>query len=461
MVNLLRRFRMRKITTDDELKMLTDYMAKDLPKKKRERYAELRKKELDERMASNSEINRVFSVESDRIDVLVSEGYSRESINDYKLRIQSICDCRGGPYWVDDENTKLAELRNIDFNVFYDYMRGRIFGHDDALKTACYYVWDYLRAIASPGYVHRNNFIIAGISGSGKTEFMRSLSEFMSQHFPLLHLTVSRVDTSSITEAGYRGVDFNNLIGSTYKDISGVNIIFLDEFDKKLIPSYSSHGVNTSDAIQNNMLVAIEGSKICFKENLINTSNTLFIGLGTFDSVRHKKTVHSCAIGYNTNDVDIDYDSKYWNDITLTDIMDQGAKDELLGRFTDVVNFGALDDRTLVEILHRHVRENYEDNPSSIISKIFIGEKAENQLLLTARNSHRGAREMKYSFDKAMRDIMINVAHDFGNVKSNSIVVKMNDLHDISVESVESVENVESNEIDVVIDNTENETVCE
>lgn len=66
----------------------------------------------------------------------------------------------------------------------------------------------------------------------------------------------------------------------------GTGIVFLDEFDKKLLPSYSSQGENINAAVQSQLLTMIEGRIIRINRYEIDTNKTMFVGLGSFDEYR-------------------------------------------------------------------------------------------------------------------------------------------------------------------------------
>ena len=76
-------------------------------------------------------------------------------------------------------------------------------------------------------------------------------------------------------------------------------ICFLDEFDKKLTPSYSAHGNNTTAETQSNLHTIVEGSRITNnKGRTIDSSRLMFIGMGSFNLFRSTKSKTPHKIGF-------------------------------------------------------------------------------------------------------------------------------------------------------------------
>ena len=308
-------------------------------------------------------------------------------------------------------------LGDIDFNDFYGYVRSRVIGHDEAIRTACYYIWYYLKSLSVKGAnIKRDNFIISGGSGCGKTEFMRAVKDYISENFKDVKVPVTKIDSSIITQSGYKGVNFEKMLYQAlfvHTGATGVGIVFLDEFDKKLIPAHDSTGDDTNAAVQNNLLTALEGADTLVISDIhetpltVNTRNTLFIALGTFDSVRSKHEIAAKSeIGFTSSQGD-PY-SAYWKDITQADIIEHGATEELLGRFSGIVNFKPLNDMALKKILHKYVDEKYLNATFKIAPKIHISRKAEDELIEYAKGK-RGVRDMFSKLDDMIRPVLIDI----------------------------------------------------
>lgn len=344
----------------------------------------------------------------------------------------------------------MESVERIRFCDIYDYFRERIIGHDDALKKACYYVWCYIKSLIyevdDADEVVRNNFIIAGCSGCGKTEFMRVLSKYVEEHVDGDLLSVSRIDASTISESGWRGNNFEDMIFATLSKRSGnsgIGIIFLDELDKKLMPSYYN-GRNISAAIQSNMLTAIEGSKdvMCRTEGLnlsVDTRRTLFIGLGTFDYIRNKHVATGKPVGFSDINMDDAFDRDYWKNVTIDDVIEQGASDEFVGRFSDIINFCPLDKKSLIRIVKSHIDHHYNHCASRqrVIHKISYSNEFLDEVAQISLKSKRGAREMIHKLDDYLSTIYMNILDNNPNCiykfTNEEINVYINSFDDFKV----------------------------
>lgn len=205
----------------------------------------------------------------------------------------------------------------------------------------------------------KNNMIIAGPSGSGKTETYRIIEKVLSREIGE-QLPVIRLDLSMLTQEGFSGMDnrefFKPLIE---KSCNGIAIVVLDEMDKKMIPSYTNSHENVNQKIQSQILTIIEGIELSGEKdgpsNSVDTNNTLFIGAGTFESIRQKRETTSNVIGFNreADNTEIDYN----DGITMEDIVAIGSLNELVGRFSTVVNFRLLSREDIKTLLKRYADE--------------------------------------------------------------------------------------------------------
>lgn len=250
---------------------------------------------------------------------------------------------------------KKNAYKNFDKEV-----RSRILGQPDVAMIT-YNVFLWLKNIAYNKKI-KNNMIVAGPSGSGKTETYRVIEEILSREIGE-RLPVIRLDLSMLTTEGFQGMDnrefFRPLIE---KSCNGIAIVVLDEMDKKMIPNYSSSNDNVNQNVQSQILTIIEGIELSSEKdkpsNSVDTNNTLFIGAGTFEYLRKKRETVTNTIGFNReeNNSEIDYN----DGITMEDIVSIGAINELIGRFTTVVNFRLLS-RDDINILVKRYADEYSE----------------------------------------------------------------------------------------------------
>lgn len=248
-----------------------------------------------------------------------------------------------------------AWIARTDFNEFRDEISKTVIGQNNLLLVLLS-VYLYLRNIAEDRQINKNNILLCGPSGCGKTETVRALKNYFKQHIPLL--TISLRDTSKITSEGYSGMNTSYIV-QEFRRIgsNGIGIVFLDEFDKRIIPDMN-HGENVNAAIQAQLLTAVEG---CMLDG-VDTSKTMFIGMGSFDHVRETKAKaekHRFGLG-----IEGDSDSAVAHcdmNITREDMIEMGGLYELIGRFSCVVNYGSLSEEAIDKIVDLRLKEISEE----------------------------------------------------------------------------------------------------
>lgn len=170
-----------------------------------------------------------------------------------------IAECRNMP--IDRRTAK--QLKTFTPEKMLRYCEHRIQGQGKELKKAVYAVYKYLQSVAKGEPFYADNWMLIGISGSGKTEFFRAIRDF----FKLYDIPVSvvQIDLSNVTETGFKGAEPNSIPQRVIEEnpnTRGVGICFLDEADKKCVASYGSNNVNVNAAVQANLLTMIEGTFI-------------------------------------------------------------------------------------------------------------------------------------------------------------------------------------------------------
>ena len=277
-----------------------------------------------------------------------------------------------------------AWLKNVSFAEFKEEIEERVIGQPD-LVVVLAQVRNYIEAIGY-GRPINHNIIIAAPSGSGKTETYRALRTYFEEYIPLL--VVSIVDISQITAAGFRGAEPYEIVRDFFRrrDPNPYGLCFLDELDKKLLPSYSAHGNDTNAETQSNLLTIIEGSTVSDRQGkCVDTSRIMFVGMGSFDKFRDDQTLEANQIGFGAKEKEKDP----FCHITKEDMVKSGALHELIGRFPIVVNYDSLSEdniRKVIEKIAFSISETFGCD-------LDIGEKYETYLLEHAA-SRFGCREI-------------------------------------------------------------------
>lgn len=247
--------------------------------------------------------------------------------------------------WEDDLNLSnvIRQIRNwlekTSYKEFLKVLTDRVVGQE-AVKIVAANVYNYLNCVAY-GKTHNNNVLLAAPSGCGKTETYRALKEYFVSQIP--QLVIYQVDMTSITEEGYKGRDTNDVVRPLleHAEDNGVGIVFMDEFDKKLLPSYTGSGQNVNLAVQSQILTLIEGREVSDekKNKKIYSGNTMFVGLGAYAWARDKGSEGTKRVGFGqVNEKGQDH----YRDVTREDMIETGASYELIGRFMTVINYHKL-----------------------------------------------------------------------------------------------------------------------
>lgn len=193
-------------------------------------------------------------------------------------------------------------------------------------KTASFFYYHCLRCLYPE--LPSRPLLIAGASGSGKTEVFRVLKRLFGSV-----VNIQIVDASNLSLEGWAG---SRKITHILKSVSSDTIVVWDEFDKLTHPKIGSNGLNVSTELQAEFLKLIEEPKYVVSEkdgNIINNLGTVFVG--AFLSIQEEK--NRCAnnsIGFTSQKTE---QPKY-EEITKDDLFEYGVIGELLGRIAILCN---------------------------------------------------------------------------------------------------------------------------
>lgn len=251
---------------------------------------------------------------------------------------------------------KVAEaLQNITPADMLAYFTSRLIGQHLETKKIVYTFYEYLRNIANDKPFTVPSWILTAPSGCGKTEVFRILRDFFKEY--KIPIPVVQIDLSHYTETGYKGKDATDIlkyIVEANNKTDGTAICFLDEADKKFVPSIGS-GTDGNAAFQASLLTIVEGVEQAVEvgsdktEYTINTNKTMFIFMGAFQNIRDRKQEKfesRSTIGFGANIEKIERTNKvddcFYEEITLDDMLEIGLLEELAGRIEQVINLKKL-----------------------------------------------------------------------------------------------------------------------
>lgn len=261
-----------------------------------------------------------------------------------------------------------ATLQRITPADMLAYFESRLIGQKAETKKIVFLFYEFFCCAAQGEDFTAPNWILTAPSGCGKTEVYRILRDFCKEHG--IPIPVVQVDLSLFTEAGFKGKEITEIIRQIVeanKKTDGTAICFLDEADKKFVPSISGSGNDGNASFQANLLTLVEGSmqtaEIDSDTYTIDTGKTMFVFMGAFQNVRDKKQKKQEAratIGFGASmerksHTDCAADC-FYDDITLNEMLETGMLEELAGRVEQVINLHKLTKTDMLHLLEEKVK---------------------------------------------------------------------------------------------------------
>lgn len=339
----------------------------------------------------------------------------------------------------DAESILLRETLNDDFaREMLNYVLSRIKGQDNEIRRAVYIVYEYLKSIASGKPMHSVSWIITAPSGSGKTEFYRSIRDFFkAKKRPV---PVIQYDMSRITETGFKGAESSEILKLAYNvnGTSGYAIFFLDEADKRFIPSYSGNGQDMNRAVQAELLTMVEGTIRSIDENepsmTFDTNKTMFVFMGAFQDLRERKAVRtavrSTPIGFtdgseNASPESGQYVDHFYSDLFIEDMIEYGMLEELAGRITRVVNFHLIEESEMRKLIKLKAEEISKE--AGVITE--FSRNAYDELFEQAY-TNLGVRRPMNIIRGCIKDALAKIVFDKSSAENDEYIIRIDSVYE-------------------------------
>lgn len=237
----------------------------------------------------------------------------------------------------------------------YNYLNKHVIGQDEAKKQLSIAVNNHFKRIKEPS-INKSNVLLIGPTGTGKTELVRAVSQYVKIPF------VS-VDATTLTTRGYIGEGVESIIERLLQQCdynvskAQKGIIVVDEIDKLASSQNNDSSIGTT-SVQQELLKLFEGSVVKVSRNgrqiLVDTKNILFICAGSFvglkDLVVPKKS--PAGIGLISEKSIISLKEENWfNSLTTESLIKYGFIPEFLGRLPIIVQTHELSKSDFLKIM--------------------------------------------------------------------------------------------------------------
>lgn len=280
-----------------------------------------------------------------------------------------------------------------DISIMYKDIKKTILSQDEQIMKILTSLFKNQRVVDSTlgadiAAKLKENILIAGPTGTGKTEILTRISK-------RCQVPIVIEDSTSLAETGYVGRKVEDLLRDLYlaadkdQEKAEKGILVIDEFDK--LAEKGSQEMVSRSGVQRALLKLLDGGTLYFDGMTFDTSKLTIVGLGAFSDITDKEN---------------------YDHITTDDLVKYGMMQELIGRFSKVIKMNSLSKEDLKKIL-----KESNLSPLNTYKGLFEELKVDfsyddgfvNFVATKAESLNTGARSLKTIFDDQISGALFNI----------------------------------------------------